>query len=118
MAAPATAPPLLPGVEPGQWEVSRSATGNNARSGCVRDIALLATYAHAGDRCERTLVSSGPREVVLALDCGGGDFGRSTITVTTPRSLKIETQGVRGGEPYDFSIYARRAGDCPISVKR
>lgn len=115
--AEAARAPVLPGVQPGLWEVSRNATGRDARRGCLRDIAILATYAHAGDRCRRTVVVNEPRRMVMALECGQG-FGRSEVTVTTPRSLKIETQGFHRGEPYDFTVYARRVGECSVSAKR
>lgn len=108
----------LAGVEPGLWEFSRDATGQGARRGCLRDMVLLATYAHAGDRCLRTILSDRPRELIMSLDCGTGDFGRSRITVTTPRSLKLETQGFHRGEPFDFVIYARRVGECPLPARR
>jgi hypothetical protein len=117
-AEAARAPSVLPGVEPGLWEVSRDATGRGARRGCLRDMELLATYAHAGDRCIRTTLVNTPRRLLISLECGAGEFGRSEITVTTPRSLKLETQGFRGGEPYDFSVYARRVGECPIPGRR
>ena len=117
-AEAASAPAVLPGVEPGLWEFSRDATGRGARRGCLDEMILLATYAHAGDRCARTILINTPRRLVLSLECGQGDFGRSEITVTTPRSLKLDTQGFHKGEPYDFSIYARRVGECPISERR
>lgn len=115
VAQPARAPTVLSGVEPGLWEVSRDATGHGARRGCLKDMVLLATYAHAGDRCQRTVLVNTPRRLLVSLECGPGEFGRSEITVTTPRSLKLDTQGFRGGEPYDFSVYARRVGECPLS---
>ncbi len=118
MAQPAEAPTVLPGVQPGLWEVSRDATGRGARRGCIRDMMLLGTYAHAGDRCTRAVLVNSPRRLLMSLDCGGGEFGRSEITVTTPRSIKIDTQGFRRGEPYDFSVYARRVGECPLSGMR
>lgn len=117
-AEAARAPSVLPGVEPGLWEVSRDATGRGARRGCLPDMELLATYAHAGDRCKRTILANSPRRLLMTLECGPGDFGRSEITVTTPRSLKLNTQGFHRGEPYDLSIYARRVGECPISGRR
>lgn len=117
-AEAARAPSVLPGVQPGLWEVSRDATGRGARRGCLRDMAILATYAHAGDRCGRTVIVNEPRRLVMALECGQGSFGRSQITVTTPRALKLETQGFRQGEPYDFTVYARRVGECSVSAKR
>jgi hypothetical protein len=117
-AQPARTPTVLPGVEPGLWELSRDATGRGARRVCLSDMLLLATYAHAGDRCQRTILSSTPRQLILSLECGTGDFGRSQITVTTPRSLKLDTQGFHRGEPYDFSVYARRVGECSLSQPR
>jgi hypothetical protein len=114
LAQPADTPTVLPGVQPGLWEVSRDATGNGARRGCLSDMALLATYAHAGDRCRRTILANSPQRLLMSLECGPGDFGRSEITVTTPRSLKLDTQGFHRGEPYDFSVYARRVGECPL----
>ncbi len=118
VAQPARAPGVLPGVEPGLWEVSCDATGRGARRGCLRDMALLSTYAHAGGRCQRTILVNTPRRMLVSLECGPGEFGRSEITVTTPRSLKLDTQGFRRGEPYDFSVYARRVGECSLSRTR
>lgn len=117
-AEAARAPSVLPGVQPGLWEVSRDATGRGARRGCLRDMAILATYAHAGDRCGRTVIVNEPRRLVMALECGQGSFGRSQITVTTPRALKLETQGFHRGEPYDLTVYARRVGECSVPAKR
>ncbi|WP_344709702.1 DUF3617 domain-containing protein [Sphingomonas humi] len=118
LASAASAPGVLPGVEPGLWEVSADATGRNARRGCLDDMILIATYAHAGQRCERTILVNTPRQLVVTLACGAGSFGRSDVTVTTPRSLKLATQGFRQGEPYDFTIYARRVGECPARERR
>jgi hypothetical protein len=118
LAGPARPPVALAGIAPGLWEFSRSATGHDARRGCLSDMVLLATYAHAGDRCMRTILSDRPRELVMALECGMGDFGRSRITVTTPRSLKLETQGFHRGEPYDYTVYARRVGECSRPRRR
>jgi hypothetical protein len=118
LAQPAGTPGVLPGVQPGLWEISHDATGHGAKRACLADMVLLATYAHAGDRCQRTYLVNSPARLVLALECGEGDFGRSEITVTTPRSLKLETQGFHKGEPYDFTVYARRVGGCQVSQGR
>ncbi|WP_300973900.1 hypothetical protein [Sphingomonas sp. LHG3406-1] len=117
-AAPVRGPAALAGVQPGLWETSRSATGQGAHRVCLRDMVLLATYAHAGDRCARTMLVDRPGFFVMQLDCGAGDFGRSRLSVTTPRSLKIESQGFHRGEPYDLTIYARRVGECPSRRRR
>jgi hypothetical protein len=117
-AAPGGSTIALDGVEPGLWEFSRDATGQGARRGCMQDMILFATYAHAGDRCVRTILSDRPRDLIMSLECGPGDFGRSRVTVTTPRSLKLSAQGIHDGEPYDITAYARRVGECPVSARR
>ncbi|WP_344705999.1 DUF3617 domain-containing protein [Sphingomonas swuensis] len=111
----ASAPPgarALAGVQPGLWEVSRSATGQGARRICLRDVASLASFAHPRERCQRTILGDRPGELVVDLQCVGGEFARSRISVTTPRSLKLESQGIHGGEPFDMTLYARRVGPC------
>lgn len=112
----AAAPPrALAGVAPGLWEVSRSATGHDSRDVCLREVVELASSAHPGQSCTRTVLVDRPGLLLLDLTCLRGDFARSRITVLTPRSLKLETNGLRRGEPFDFILYARRKGSCEAS---
>lgn len=110
------APPTraLAGVAPGLWEVSRTARGAAPRRLCLSDVAQLAWIAHARERCSRTILRDSPGDLQLDLSCEGGDFARSGITVTTPRSVKLETQGIHRGEPFNYTLYARRVGECRI----
>lgn len=109
-------PPVgLAGVEPGLWEVSRSANGHSPRRICLRALPELAAIAHPGERCTRVLLRSGPGTSLYDVTCPAGDFARSMIRVTTPRSVKLETQGIHRGEPFDFALYARRVGSCTRS---
>jgi hypothetical protein len=117
-AAATMVPRALAGIAPGMWEVSRSAAGVGARPVCVPRVALLGQIAHGSQRCTRTILRDAPGELVMDLTCGASDFGRSRITVTTPRSLKIETQGIHHGEPFDMTIYARRVGNCAPALER
>jgi hypothetical protein len=39
-------------------------------------------------------------------------MGHSTIRVETPRLVRIESQGVDGGMPFEFRAEARRIGPC------
>ncbi len=111
-AAVLAAPAVLPGVAPGLWEVSRSATGGGAVRQCVPDLAALAQWEHRGGACTRVVLSRSASEVVIHYTCPAGDFGRSRMTVVTPRSLRMETQGIHGGEPFEYKLYARRVGNC------
>jgi len=110
-AAPAV-PRALAGVAPGLWEVSRSASGQAPERLCLREVVHLASISQRGVRCGRTILADRPGSLLVDVTCPGGDFARSQITVTTPRSLKLQTQGIRRGEPFDLTLYARRVGSC------
>jgi hypothetical protein len=111
-AAPAP-PPALSGVAPGLWEVSRSATGHDARAMCLRDVVELASAGNPGETCATRVLESRSGMLLLDLSCPRGDFARSRISVVTPRSLKVETMGLHRGAPFDLTLYARRKGACP-----
>ena len=102
----------LANVAGGVWEVSRSATGSGAVRQCVANPAALAQWEHRGSACTRVILSDKGTEMVIHYTCPAGDFGRSKMTVITPRSLRIETQGIHGGGPFFYNLYARRVGDC------
>ncbi|WP_344695180.1 DUF3617 domain-containing protein [Sphingomonas rosea] len=108
----------LSGVAPGAWEISTSATGSNPRRICFKDMRLVAQLAHGYERCRGTVLRDVPGSLAMDLTCGPGEFGRSEVTVTTPRSLKIETQGIHAGGPFNYTLYARRIGNCRIPTGR
>jgi hypothetical protein len=99
-------------LEPGLWSISRSATGHDPAKLCVRDFAVLAQWEHRGLACERTILSQNGTDRVIAYSCPGGDFGQSTITALTPRSLRVHTQGINRGEPFNYNLFARRTSNC------
>ncbi len=111
-AALAAPPSLLGSVAGGTWEVSRSADGSGAVRQCVTNPAALAQWEHRGSACTRVVLSERGAESVIHYTCPAGDFGRSRITVITPRSLRIETQGIHRGEPFFYQLHARRVGNC------
>jgi hypothetical protein len=49
----------------------------------------------------------------IEYSCGGAGFGHSEVTVITPRSLRIATQGISDGLPFNYVLQARRVDDCP-----
>ncbi|RST30477.1 hypothetical protein HMF7854_06255 [Sphingomonas ginkgonis] len=102
----------FPGVEGGAWEVSRSAAGGNAARVCVPDIAVLAQWEHRGQPCTRVVISRTPAGEVIHYTCPGGGFGQTKVTMITPRTLRLETQGISGGLPFAYTLTARRVGGC------
>jgi hypothetical protein len=111
-AALAAPPAALRSISGGVWEVSRSATGNGAVRECVAEPAALSQWEHRGMACTRVILSDKPGELLIHYTCPAGDFGRAKMTVITPRTLRIETQGIHSGEPFFYNLHARRVGDC------
>ena len=100
-------------AQPGLWDISQSATGTNATRLCLADPAVLAQWEHRAASCTRTQISEKANMVTFEYRCVGGGFGRSDVTLLTPRSLRLETQGISGGLPFGYKLYARRVGMCP-----
>lgn len=94
----------------GLWEVSR---GNGARQSlCVPDPLALAQYEHLRANCTRHIIRDQQRRAEIHYTCSGGAFGQSTVDLLTPRSLRIETQGISGNAPFHYVLQARRVGNC------
>ena len=110
----ATLPPVL-SASGGLWAVSKSATGTNAERQCVPQAAALAQWEHRKGQCTRVVISSTETEAVIHYTCTGGGFGQSKLRVITPRTLRIETQGISDGFPFNYTLHARRIGECPMA---
>jgi hypothetical protein len=111
MAAPR--PSAFAQAAPGMWEISGYPGSKAPARECVGNLALLAQYEHRRLNCSSSVVSDHAPSSVVQYTCPGGGFGRSTITMITPRSLRIETQGISDNLPFNYTLQARRVGDCP-----
>lgn len=108
----ANVPQALAPATGGLWEVSKSATGHDATRVCVPSPDVLAQFEHRQGRCTRTVVRDRGTAALIHYTCSDGGFGQSDMTLVTPRSLTIDTQGISGGLPFHYKLYARRVGDC------
>ena len=105
-------PAALASTAPGLWEIDGLPVGKPVRE-CVSDVVALAQYEHRTKNCRRNVLSDGPSSAVIQYQCPGNEFIRSTMTVITPRSLRIESQGISDSLPFAYVLQARRIGDCP-----
>lgn len=110
--AAASVPRALSPALGGLWEVSRSASGHNPTRICVATPDLLAQFEHRQRRCQRTVVSDSGAETLISYNCPGGGFGQSKMTLITPRTLRIDTQGISDNLPFHYQLHARRIGNC------
>jgi len=109
--AGAAAPPVLEQAEGGLWEIDRP--GSAPMRLCVGNPASLANYEQRGAACSRAMLRQSGSSATIHYTCRGGGFGHSTITVLTPRSLRVETQGIAANAPFNYTFQARRVGNCP-----
>src|SRR5688500_17175821 len=87
-------PTALAQTAPGLWEIDGVPGARAPARECVADVVALAQFEHRAKSCQRNVVSDGPSSAVITYTCPGSEFGRSKLTVLTPRSLRIETQGI------------------------
>ena len=97
---------------PGLWEIAGSPGAAKPAVQCIADLADLAQFEHRSRPCSRNLVSNEAGFATFEYSCRADGFGRSKMTVITPRSIRIETQGISGGLPFNYVLQARRIGDC------
>ena len=100
-------------VSPGLWEIAGIPGAKTPLRECVADPIVLAQLEHRKRQCARKATSDSASQTVINYTCSAGDFGSSKMTVLTPRSMRIETQGISANLPFNYVLQARRVGDCP-----
>ena len=105
-------PAALAPTSGGLWEINGVPTASGPVRMCLGDTVELAQFEHRGQNCRRTLISDTPSTTVIHYTCAGGGFGETRMTLVTPRSLRVETQGISGNFPFHYVLQARRIGDC------
>ncbi len=108
----AVQPSALAQTSPGLWEIAGLPNAGTAVRQCVADTASLARVEHRGLSCTQVVIRDGRSSTEIHYTCPKGGFGRTKLTVLTPRSLRIETQGISANYPFNYTIQARRVGDC------
>jgi hypothetical protein len=116
MVIAAAQPSALAQAQPGLWEISGAPGSSVPVRQCVGEIATLARFEHRGSSCSATVLKNGGSSTAIDYSCGGAGFGHSQIDVITPRSLRISTQGISGGLPFNYVLQAHRVDDCPKST--
>jgi len=118
MALVAAAPPAsLNQVQPGLWEIQGVPGVTGVARQCVADVSILTRFEHRTKNCTEKQLKAAGSESDFDYTCGSAGFGHSEVTVITPRSLKISTQGISGGLPFNYVLQARRVADCPVAPR-
>ena len=104
-------------ASPGLWELSGMPASKVPVRRCVPDLHELLVLEHRGGHCKQSVLQDDGTQMKAQFTCPGGGFGPRSVRVITPRSLRIETQGIAHNSPYSYVVQARRTGDCPSSKK-
>jgi hypothetical protein len=101
----------LHALAPGQWQLREA--GGSVRSLCLGDASQLLQLRHGSAACKITVLDDSPARTTVHYSCAGAGFGRTTVTVETPRLVHVDTQGVAEGEPFVLDYEGRHTGACP-----
>lgn len=104
-------------LTPGEWQVHEIGSRAAPVSVCVRDAARLVQWRHPGQACTHTPIGGGAGgrgggRTTIYYSCARGGEGQTILTVENPGLVRIQTQGMAGGQPFDLDLEARRVGAC------
>ncbi len=105
----------LGALQDGLWHLRSigGASSQPARNICLRNPGQLVQLRHPNARCTRNIISDDGGSVTVRYQCpGNAGWGRTAITVETPRLARVDTQGIDRGSPFHSVYEARRTGTC------
>ena len=111
---PAAAQPslaMLDTLARGMWQVTFR-DGEPPRRICVRTGREFIRMRHPAGNCNRFVVEDGKDAITVQYTCKGDGYGRTAIRRESRELVQIESQGIKGGRPFQFSAEARRVGAC------
>jgi hypothetical protein len=103
----------LASLEKGRWQVREMGNALPAAAICLGDPAQLVQFVHRGGQaCRAEILESAGNSLTVQYRCPASGFGHSHVRVETPRTVRVETQGLRNGRPFSYRLEARRVGAC------
>ena len=103
----------LGGFERGNWgfhEIGHR--GAATREICVRDPRQLLQLMHGPAQCSHYVIEDTPNKRTVQYQCPGAGYGRTTIKVEDRNLIRLQTQGLVKGAPFDLDYEGRLAGKC------
>ena len=102
---------MLETLKSGAWEL-RYRDGTPPRRLCLKSGRELIRLRHPRGNCNRFVVEDNRNSVTVQYTCRGDGYGRTAIRREANGLVQIESQGIKGGRPFQFSAEARRLGRC------
>ncbi len=110
-AAQAPTLAMLAALDDGLWEVRLRDSGE-VRRVCVRSGLELIQLQHGDAGCSRFVVEDGAQSVTVQYTCRGNGYGRTNVRRESSSLVQVDSQGIAGGLPFQFSAEARKIGAC------
>jgi hypothetical protein len=105
--------PALKTIEKGRWQVRELDGVTASASVCIGDPSVLLRFEHrAGSACTVEVIESAAASATVQYSCNGRGFGHSYVRVATPRTVRVDTQGLSQGKPFSYRLEAQRVGAC------
>ena len=106
---------LLNSLEKGLWEL-RAVGGGTSRAAqsqvCLGNASKLVQIQHGSAECSQRILRTEADRVTVSYSCPGLGQGITTIRKESNRLIHIDSQGVRNGSPFNFSVEGRLNGRC------
>ncbi|MEO5493220.1 MAG: hypothetical protein ABIR08_04245 [Sphingomonas sp.] len=102
----------LAGLQRGSWQFKEigSAMG---RVVCAPDPMRLIQFNHPGPACSRFAIVDAADRVTIQYNCGPRGYGKTTVTLTQPGQIRLDTQGISpDGRPFDSGYEGQYTGPC------
>ena len=111
-AAVAQAVDALGQMRPGEYEVHEIGATDAPRTLCVTDTKRLLQLAHGNAACSFRTITAGAGAATVRYVCPGAGNGTTDVTVQGKTNLRLHTQGVQRGAPFDTVYQAQFNGPC------
>ena len=100
-------------LESGRWQVRELDSAVETTAICLGNPQQLVRFEHRHTPgCSSQILDSGEATATSQYSCAGRGYGHSSVRVQTPRTVRIDTQGLSNGRPFSYRLEARRVGAC------
>lgn len=106
---------VLNGLGKGQWQLRAVGSGPSRVAQnkiCIGDPMKLVQIQHGSANCSQRILNERGNKVTVSYSCRGQGQGITTIRRESNRLIQINSQGIRNGSPFNFSVEGRLGGSC------
>lgn len=103
-------------VQVGQWQLHEVGAKTPPQAVCAPDVKRLLQIQHGAASCSFRTISDEGSAATVRYVCPGAGNGTTELKVESRTILRLHTQGVARGAPYDVTYEARYAGACETGL--